>query len=76
MVFLLKDLFKTMNSQAVERMNKNSDKTRSSPLDFSQVIFFSRKRRRSAHHYIIKKNMGERTQHKYNTHPNTTHSHT
>jgi len=38
MVFLLKDLFKTMNSQAVERMNKNSDKTRSSPLDFSQVI--------------------------------------
>lgn len=38
-------------------------------------VVFSRKRRRSAHHYI-KKNMGERTQHKYNTHPNTTHSHT
>lgn len=27
----LKDLFKTMNSQAVELMNKNSDRTRSSP---------------------------------------------
>lgn len=27
-----------MNSQAVELMNKNSDKTRSSPSDFSQVM--------------------------------------
>lgn len=35
---LFEDLFKTMNSQAVERMNKNSDKTHSSPLDFSQLI--------------------------------------
>jgi hypothetical protein len=37
-VYVLKDLFKTMNSQAVEFMNKNSDKTRSSPSDFSQVM--------------------------------------
>jgi predicted permease len=36
--FFLKDLFKTMNTQAMERMNKNSDKTHSSPLDFSQVM--------------------------------------
>ncbi|WVZ78285.1 hypothetical protein U9M48_026024 [Paspalum notatum var. saurae] len=35
---LFEDLFKTMNSQAVELMNKNSDKTRSSPQDFSQLI--------------------------------------
>jgi len=35
---LFEDLFKTMNSQAVELMNKNSDKTRSSPSDFSQVM--------------------------------------
>ncbi|TVU29093.1 hypothetical protein EJB05_20641 [Eragrostis curvula] len=35
---LFEDLFKTMNTQAVERMNKISDKTHSSPLDFSQYI--------------------------------------
>ncbi|OEL36735.1 DNA-directed RNA polymerase III subunit 2 [Dichanthelium oligosanthes] len=35
---LFEDLFKTMNSQAVEMMNRNSDKTRSSPSDFSQLI--------------------------------------
>ncbi|CAD6252253.1 unnamed protein product [Miscanthus lutarioriparius] len=34
---LFEDLFKTMNSQAVELMNKNSDRTRSSPSDFSQA---------------------------------------
>ncbi|GJN21646.1 hypothetical protein PR202_gb09144 [Eleusine coracana subsp. coracana] len=33
-----KDLFKTTNHQAVDRMNKISDKTHSSPLDFSQVL--------------------------------------
>ena len=37
-VYVLKDLFKTMNSQAVELMEKNRDKTRSSPSDFSQVM--------------------------------------
>jgi len=35
---LFEDLFKTMNSQAVELMNKNSEKTRSSASDFSQVM--------------------------------------
>nr|CAB3480785.1 unnamed protein product [Digitaria exilis] len=35
---LFEHLFKTMNSQAVELMNKNSDRTRSSPSDFSQLI--------------------------------------
>ncbi|RLN27867.1 DNA-directed RNA polymerase III subunit 2 [Panicum miliaceum] len=35
---LFEDLFKTMNSQAVELMNKNSEKTRSSRSDFSQLI--------------------------------------
>ncbi|CAN6247572.1 unnamed protein product [Urochloa humidicola] len=35
---LFEDLFKTMNSQAVELMNKNSLMTRSSPSDFSQLI--------------------------------------
>ncbi|GJM85603.1 hypothetical protein PR202_ga01384 [Eleusine coracana subsp. coracana] len=33
---LFEDLFKTTNHQAVDRMNKISDKTHSSPLDFSQ----------------------------------------
>uniref|UniRef100_A0A453NI50 DNA-directed RNA polymerase n=1 Tax=Aegilops tauschii subsp. strangulata TaxID=200361 RepID=A0A453NI50_AEGTS len=35
---LFEDLFKTMNTYAVDRMNKNSDMARSSPLDFSQLI--------------------------------------
>nr|CAB3448487.1 unnamed protein product [Digitaria exilis] len=35
---LFEDLFKTMNSQAVELMNKHSVMTRSSPSDFSQLI--------------------------------------
>ncbi|KAK3154693.1 hypothetical protein QOZ80_2BG0193990 [Eleusine coracana subsp. coracana] len=35
---LFEDLFKTTNHQAVDRMNKISDKTHSSPLDFSQYI--------------------------------------
>uniref|UniRef100_A0ACD5V561 Uncharacterized protein n=1 Tax=Avena sativa TaxID=4498 RepID=A0ACD5V561_AVESA len=35
---LFEDLFKSMNSFAIERMNKNSEMARSSPMDFSQLI--------------------------------------